>query len=230
MIRSYIVQSPLTENKRGAWKNKVADNINSNRPIAGNGISVDYTADGAVISTIIVDENLPMNYVGNYDITREYFPNQIVRVQPNQTYYDITGAPLDMGSTADSGYETFPISPGLFICVNYVPPGYNDETWFDTAITPMYPSGVPISVVKSTRWNTYNVYWPMYPEIPTSATASVTVGSGNYGVVANQNFWNAMPCGMKAMTSCKDNITSTTYVMACDSDAICLPEYYPYQP
>jgi hypothetical protein len=230
MIQNRINPLPLTENKSSAWRNRVAGSLNAHNLIAGSGIRVDYTPQGAVISLNKVDEHLPIKYVGDYNSDMEYYPNQIVRVRPDKVYLDITGTPLDIGSTADSGYETFPISPGLFICVGYIPPGNCDETWFSNYIVPAYPGGVPYDVIQSTRWNSYNVYWPQYPEIPTSYTASVTVYS-NSQITANNTFWNALPIGMRAMNMCLPNGTlATAYVMAYISGSAFLPEYLPYQP
>jgi hypothetical protein len=235
MNSNFIRALPPTDDLKRAWQNKVATGVNGNNAIAGSGISVDNGPYGATIS--ISDDPtsayLPFQYMGDFDGNAEYFPNQIVRVRPDGVYLDITGNPLDIGSTADSGYETFPISPGLYICVNYVPPGFADETWVQD-LAQYYPSGIiPWTVSTSVRWNSYNVYWPMYPEIPSQYTASVSVtaGSGQVGIVANQNFWNALPVGMRAMNMCLPNGTlATAYVMAYISGSVFQPEYLPYQP
>ena len=233
MIHSQINALPLTENKSSAWRNKVAGSLNAQRVIAGPGIRVDYTLQGLVVSLDVVNDSLPIKYTGDFNQKYEYFPNQIVRVRPDQTYYDLDGiTPLQIGSTADGGYETFPITPGLYICTNYVPPFNCEENWLNNVIAPLYPDGVPFETIQSTRWNDYNIYWPMYPEIPTKYTASIVVTAGNRvtNIKANQNFWNAMPCGMREMKTCANGVNKVTYITSFVSGSVFLPEYLPYNP
>ena len=235
MNSNFIRALPPTDDLRRTWQNKVAAGVNGNNAVAGSGISVDNGPYGSTISIAQdpTEAYLPFQYMGDFDSNAEYFPNQIIRVRPDVTYYDIDGVtPLTIGSTADSGYPTFPISPGLYICTNYVPPGFADNVWLQDLAT-LYPSNViPWTVATSVRWNDYNIYWPMFPEIPTQYTASVTVaaGGGSVGIVANQNFWNALPCGMRAMKTCKNGAEETTYVMAYVSGSHFQPEYLPYNP
>ncbi len=219
-----IRKLPLTENGKNAWQNSVATIINANNIIAGDNIGIEYGPNGATISVDSVDDTPTYQYMGDFDSASAYYPNQIVRVRPDTIYYDINGNPIDLGSTADSGYETFPISPGLYICTAYVPPFHCDETWFNTIIAPLYPdNSTPLTYVQGTRWDSYNIYYPMYPEIPLQYTASVIVG-GSYNIVANQSFWNALPIGMREMKSC----AQTIYVMAYVSGSSFQTEYLPY--
>ena len=225
-----VRQLPLTENGKNAWQNKVAKTINSSNVFAGDNIDIDYGPYGATISVTGVDDTPLLQYMGDFDSGSAYYPNQIVRVRPDIIYHDISGAPLVTGTTDVSGYETFPITPGLYVCVAYMPPALCDETWFDESIVPQFEDkSIPISIVAGTRWNSYNVYWPQYPECPLIYTASVTV-NGGYNIVANQCFWNALPVGMRAMTSCTNGITQTMWVPSYVSGSQFLEEYLPYQP
>src|ERR1035441_1285991 len=230
MISNTIKALPLTGNKQGAWKNKVANSINSSNVIGGDGIRIEYGPNGAVVSLDVIDESRPVTYVGDFDMNREYFVNQMVRVRPDVQYMEITNTPLTSSTTDVPGIETFPITPGLYICTSYVPPGACDETWFDTVATPLYPNGVPFSVVQGTRWNTYNVYWPQYPECPSQYTASVVTSEG-YNIIANKCFWNAMPVGLRLVQGdCNNGVTSNLWVAGYEVGKQFLPEYLPYQP
>jgi hypothetical protein len=229
MIANTVRPLPLTDNKENAWKNRIASSVNSSNIIEGSGISVNYSPYGTTIKMAGVDENFPLMWMGDFDIEAEYFPNMIVRVRPDVNYYDIADGVIPMGSTDTTGYATVPISPGLFICVGYVPAGACDSDWFNYTMAAQYPDGIPMSIVNGTRFYDYNVYYPVYPEIPSQYTSSVVYGA--YGLVANQTYWQAMPAGMKAVNMClPDGTLGTTYVIAYTSGSAFLTEYLPHNP
>lgn len=195
MINNHIRALPLTEQKASSWKNKVAGSINANNVIAGSGIRIDYGPNGAEISLDVVNETAPLRYMGDFDINAEYYPNMMVRVRSDQTYLDITGNPLPFGSFNPASEAIPPIATGLFICVNYVPPGPCDENWLTTVVAPMYPQGVPFNLVQGTRFYAANIYYPVYPEMPLSYTSSYAVLSGNSTIIENNTFWNFLGGG-----------------------------------
>ena len=231
MALNKIRTLPLTEDRRNAWRNKVSSTINASGIVAGNGIGVEQGPDGVILSLDVINDTLPFRYAGDFDTNQQYFPNQIVRVSPNKTYSQPYGAPLSgsipFGSTAISGSSVTPISIGLFICVNYVPPASCNEAWLASSVSGLYSDGLPFTVVQSARYYAANVYYPVYPEIPSAYTSSYTIFNGRNNIVANQTFWQALPMGAMTMINCNG---LTEYVMAFQSGSVFQTGYLPFNP
>ncbi len=223
-------QLPITHRKENAWKNTVASSINSNRIIEGDGISVNYSPYGTNIKLDVIDDNPILVWAGDFDINKEYYPNQVVRVNVNTRYYVSNSADIiPFGSTNDYGYETTPISPGLFVCNAYIPAGACTSDWFFFYVAPQYNNSVPFEVINGVRWYDLNVYYPIYPPIPTEHTSSVIV-TGNNAVVANSNFWTAMPMGSISTNICHNDRMGTFYMVGEESGSSFKTMYLPYQP
>jgi hypothetical protein len=166
---------------------------------------------------------------GNFDEFAEYRVNDIVRVFPNIPYVDVTdGQLLEIGSTSDNGFDYAPLSLGLFVCVQYVPPSFANEQYFYDSIVPVYDTVIPYEYQTGIRWDTYNYYYPMYPEIPSSFTGSVDSGYG-FTIATNQTFWQALS-PMVAVNACATNATKVYYIAAIESGSAFKPIYLPYSP
>jgi hypothetical protein len=87
------------------------------------------------------------------------------------------------------------LCPGLFLCINAVP--------------------------ASASRNSYNVYYPVYPTIPSSSVRTVS------GSLANQTFWQPLS-PQKKMTICIDGTSVVAYVNCVISGSTFDPTQLPY--
>jgi len=196
MIRSL----PITNYKENAWKNTVVSGINARSVIAGNGINVRYGPHGTILDAVIPESIYPVTYAGDYSFNSEYYPNTLVRViETEELFLNQDYEEIPFGEREDDQLpfdvlpsETIiPMATGLFICVAYVPPA----AWDETLIRPQYNGGVvPFSVVNSTRFYDFNVYYPVSPEIPEDDQESVISANG-FAVVSNQTYWRFLGGG-----------------------------------
>ena len=163
---------PITDNKENAWKNNVVAGVNARNVIAGTGINLRYGPNGTILEAIIPEATYPVTYAGDYSFNSEYYPNTLVRVLAdveitNQDDEDIPVGEREEGQLPTDTESVIPIATGLFICVAYVPPAAWDETYLNNLIRPQYNGNLPpVTVVNSTRFYDYNVYYPVFPEIP----------------------------------------------------------------
>ena len=170
----------------------------------------------------------PVHIGEDYDEFAEYYPNDVVRVIPNIDYVDVTtGEVIEIGSTAESGYGYAPLSLGLFVCVQHVPASWANEEYFTSEVVPMFPDVIPYTFQNGIRWESYNNYYPMYPEIPTKFTQSVDSGYG-FTITANQTFWQAMPFGTMPLQICSNGSTKKFFVVGAESGSAFKTEYLPY--
>lgn len=203
---------PITHNPENAWKNTVARALGAHNAIEGAGVAINYGPYGQTIKSEYVGEQYPVLYAGDYDFFQEYFPNEIVTVTQEILHTDIYDELIPFGNTSDDSFGVTPICPGTYICTAYVPPAACDEYYLNTFIAPQYGGQVPFDAVNSTRFIDYNIYYPIYPVIPTQYTASIVTPSG-YAVVANQTFWTPLAATIK-QTLCKDGVQTDIYVYA----------------
>lgn len=221
---------PITENQHSSWQNLIQKTIQAQNVVAGSGVDIaSRTGDFTKISlTPEVDFNR-MVWQGDFDITKEYQINDVVRVVPNVLYINPeTGDDVQIGSTSETGHEEIPMSLGLFVCVAHVPPSWANQDYFDSNVAPAFPDVVPYNWQQGIRWTDFNVYYPVYPEIPSNFTSSVDVGGFN--IIANNTFWQAMPFGTMVMKACQNGVAKTFYVVGAESGSAFLPDYLPYSP
>jgi hypothetical protein len=213
MIFNNVRQLPLSENKVRTWQNKVASSLNAHNIIEGDGINIDYTPEGAIVSLDTIDDKHSSVYVGDFDINKEYFYNQIVTVNINSNFINYQNNSISFGVTSTYSGSVCPINPGLYICTAYVPPSYANSTWLNTYIVPQYPAGtsLPFEIVNATRFYEANIYYPIYPIIPTQYTASIMVNGGANAIMANQNYWQPLVPSVP-MQLCINGQQQTFYV------------------
>jgi hypothetical protein len=106
-----------------------------------------------------------MRYKGEWDSNAAYSQNDVVRVRPNVSY--------------DSGSISYPVSPGVFICVVPIPDkrvsdqltalGYASNPTYAPYIRsatvryfPMYPEPSE----RATYWNAEGAYWELISSLP----------------------------------------------------------------
>lgn len=219
---------PLSENPHSSWQNLIQKTVQSNTPIAGSGLRAQVMGDFTRISVPNDIDFERLVWRGDFDEFAEYFPNDVVRVSPNVDYVDVTtGESLIIGSTSDTGHPYAPLSLGLFVCVQHVPASWANEEYFYGSVVASFPDTIPYTYQNGIRWDSYNYYYPMYPEIPTNFTSSVDIGYG-FPVIANQTFWQAMPFGTMPMRACQNGVAKTFYIVGAESGSMFLPEYLPY--
>lgn len=203
--------NPLSENPASAWNYRLTRTINAQNVVAGSGVDMLQHSGGTLLSvpdSIHLDR---MVYQGTFDIKAEYKPGDVVSVVPTVTYTDYLGRSIPFGSTAQSGSAIIPINVGCFVCVEYVPPAYCSESYLRNTISKMFPNAIPQRYLEGTRYYEYNVYYPIYPEIPTQYTSSIQiniVGSQKYNLIANQVYWRAL-AGTIPMSICLDPVAKT---------------------
>jgi hypothetical protein len=186
---SYYIRPVPPVDYTDAWGSNVGQTLNNSQLRGGAGIVIKKGANGTHISLVNDLSDVALNYAGVYNFSQSYQPNDIVYVDPLQTYYDQNNAviPICSGSSA-SGLPA--ICAGLFVCVQYVPAYGVDYNMLVTYVEPSYTgSGQAITgeMADTYRQYSYNVYWPVYPLIPSSSLTSVSQGS--WQITANQNFW-----------------------------------------
>lgn len=223
---------PIGENLHSSWQNLIQKTVQAQTPVAGSGLRTQNMGDFTRISMPDDIDFERLVWRGNFDVEAEYFPNDVVRLQPNISYIDVTtGDPLDIGSTADDGFDYAPLSLGLFVCVQHVPPSWANEDYFYSEVVAAFPDTIPYTWQNGIRWETYNNYYPMYPEIPTSLTSSVDPAGYGFTITANDTFWQAMPLGIIQANICQnDGKTKTFYVVGAESGSAFKTAYLPYTP
>ena len=202
----------------------VGEASNTHHVTGGKGIVVRHTSQGTHISAKGEKRKDTITDRGNYDFTQEYWPNDLVYVDPNQVYKDQNGNPISFTS---SGSGLPAINGGVFICSNHVPPFTADSTTFTSQVVPAFGGTVPSDMANSYRWYSYNCYYPIYPTIPTSSQALVTVGSSQ--VLANQTFWTPISPQTK-MTICVDGEPIVAFVNCILSGSMFNLDTLPYSP
>lgn len=210
------------------WGNTVVKSINQNNIYAGdNNIKIVKTSTGTSISLTPQYNAERLIWKGDFDIDAEYFPNDVVRVNPDNTYFNSGSMQnLQMDSTNITGYDECPITPGLYVCMQYVPPAYSDETLLNTLL-PQYGGTIPYDIAYTFRLYDYNIYYPIYPEISSSATSSVATSFG-FNIIANTNYWQALTPSIK-MNACVAGTNTTMFIGGFLSGSSFASEYLPYQ-
>ena len=170
-IRPY----PLSDSN-ASYMSKLGTTLNSHNITAGKGLNINKTSDGIQLS--INNSKRDINYlmnVGVYNFSNEYWPNQIVYVDPAKNYVDQNNNPLT-------------IAAGSYVCINHVPPANNSSTFFTNIVVPAYQQagGYPTDVEANCyRWYNCNNY------VPTSSYNNPYQNSvqNGFNIVTSQSFW-----------------------------------------
>jgi hypothetical protein len=134
----------------------------------------------------------------------------VVLVDPNITYTNESGSVIPY--TATGSYTKPLISAGVFVCTRFVPAVGQDSLFLLNYVSASYKAtgqAITRDLADTFRQYTYNVYYPIYPLIPTSS--EVLVSQSSWTVTANLNFWDAIS-PMMPIDVCINNITKTLYV------------------
>ena len=192
--------------------NNLTARTNENNLVAGPGINVRKTSHGTVISSISDDRKDNMTNQGLYDVTQEYFVNDVVWVDPNQgPYLNFDGQPLPLcsGSSSTGGP---PLGCGAYVCILYVAPSIATSSYYVDNVLPTIESGSSgFDTANQYRWNEYNVYYPIYPAIPTSSLAVANdEAAGN--IQANANYWAPLNPMFLSTTCQADGTFSNAFI------------------
>ena len=146
----------LSGNPISSWAKLVQQSSNRNTLIAGSGISQTQGTNGTTIS--LKDDTYAerLVFAGEYDPNAEYFPNDVVVVNPNTKYTIVENGvsrSLDIDSTYVSGYDKAPLGAGTFVCIKYVPPSWSDEDYYDYLRTNVYTENISQAKIDTIRWN-----------------------------------------------------------------------------
>ena len=215
-----VTTDPIT-----GWAKSIQNQHNANNLVAGSNVIFNRGSNHTNISVDLGPEIEHLVYRGDFDITAEYKVNDVVRVFPTTQYYDSGSKKnLEIDTTATDGYTHCPITPGLYVCVTYVPPSYADTSYLDS-INYQFTT-IPYELQNGIRFYDKNVYYPIYPEIPSQYTSSVDTGYG-FQITANNTFWRALSPMLK-MQSCVNNETQTMYIGGIVSGSLFKTSYLPY--
>ena len=163
---------PLDLN-HNAYINQLGKSVNSQTLHGSKGINIKKTSDGIHISAETMARKDNLTWLGFYDFNAEYFPNDVIVINPNQSYVDQNNSPLTL-------------TPGnTYVCINHVPPSSNNSSSFADAVV-SYGGTVSSDLANSYRWYQYNQYYP--PATTTTFSQSIILYSG-YTIVASQSFW-----------------------------------------
>lgn len=211
-----------------AWTGLVAQQVNDNQIVAGTGISIRKGTAGTHISINNNLNQVALNYVGCWNFSQSYQPNDVVFVDPNQSYNDENGNPLPVCSGSAAGNLPC-LSAGLFVCVRYVPPLGYDANMLTTYVVPAYTSASQSIVgefADTFRQYSYNVYWPIYPIIPAEYLTTAT--QSTWTVTANINFWKPLSPMFMSQTCAVGGGTQITYVNGVVSGSVFNVSQLPY--
>lgn len=209
-----------------AWGSLVGQVVNDHRLHGGSGIAITHGSNGTHIS--LTNDLDPVNFTnqGTYNFSSSYDPGDVVFVDPNIIYTDQDGDIIPFTATSSSVLP--PISGGLFVCTRYVPPlGYDDDM-LTTYVIPAYTSqsqDITGGFADTFRLYDYNVFYPIYPLIP---TASLTTASyAGVIVTANINFWAPLS-PMIPLTVCINGSSYPAYVNGILSGSVFSSSFLPY--
>jgi hypothetical protein len=204
------IRPTTAQHPSDSWFQNIASNVNNGHLQGGQGVTIRRHGNATSISVTSPYLDDCMIYRGAYDYDNQYMPNDVVYVDPNATYVS-NSVTIPIGNTVTS-QSICPICAGLWICINYVGPSWQNKAYLTTSIGPaMTLAGgiVPDNAADKYRHENLNIYYPIYPSIPTSSIKRTT--ESTWTTVANQTFWAPlMP--MVAMTVCVNNVTSTMYI------------------
>ena len=224
-MNNHIRPVSLRNDGLSSWAKNIVNAVNSHNLIAGDNVDFSRGSSHTAISVDLGPEIEHLVWRGDFDINAEYKVNDVVRVNPNKTYYDSGSATtLSIDSSAIAGYTNCPICAGLFVCVNYVPPVWANENYLVTVGTQF--TTIPYEIANGVRYSAYNKYYPIYPEIPSSNTSSVATPY-NTTIIANNTFWQALSPMIK-MQTCTGNSTTIAYVNAIVSGSSFNSSYLSY--
>jgi hypothetical protein len=207
----YIRPYPLSDNN-DTFQHVIGRELNNSRIFAGRGIEIGKYNNGFMISVKRDYLNNKTVYRGEWDPTAEYFPNDIVVVNGCNNYTDPTNTgsviPYDAGyPTSYTGSYTKPyLAAGAYVCVKYVPPSSLTSTLLLSTVAPnmsTWGGFIDTEFADGYRHYSNNVYYPIFPSIPTASQVQVaeSAGSLSWTTTANDTFWDPLsPCVV--MTQC----------------------------
>lgn len=202
---------PIQEND--AYFAALGQGLNNNHIVGGSGISVSRGQNGITIKNNAPIANMNnMRYKGTFNVSSSYNINDVVFVDPNITYTNIssTGSgSVNIPWEATASYNRPPICAGLFICCNNIMPYQFNEGYVTGSLLPVYNSASIRLNPDGYRFYRFNVYYPIYPIIPTSSIGWVSQ-SGFY-TVANQRYWMPLTPYVPARF-CYNNAETTMFL------------------
>lgn len=199
--------------------------INVNGLKAGKGLQLTKGSDGTTISVTDEINRDHLTFAGTYTFEAAYRVGDVVFVDPNVTILNESSSAIPMDIPSGSSYEKPALVGGLFVCIKDVPNVNMDEVFLLSQLS-LYPT-IPDDLADSYRHYELNVYYPIYPSIPTSSTQ--WVDTGDYFTVANQNYWQALS-PMLVSKMCVGNEEKTVYINGIISGSTFDMTKLPYAP
>ena len=174
------LEDPIT-----SWMSNAVHSMNASVVGLGTGVNSISTPVGQVHNNPLPQINSnKMRYVGNYNESTMYYPNDVVFVDPNGQY--------SASFSGSTGHP--PLTPGLFVCVLQCPDSTQTSAYFLSSVVSAYTSSGQVAdsnVANAYQWTQYNAYYPTYPVIPSLWTHQITDVSG-YVITANQTYWQPL--------------------------------------
>jgi len=223
---SHIHPYPL-DLGHNAWMNNFSREINNKKLLAGPGVNITQGNDGTTISVPGDNRKDNLTYQGLYNFSNSYSPLDLVSVDPTLVYMDENNQTIPFIYTASYYSGSLPpIAGGLYVCCAYIPPITATSGSFITSIGPLINISGSFDAANSYRWYDYNVYYPIYPQIPTGSQQLVVDGSG-YTILANNTFWTALS-PMSVVNICNNAGVNTMYLSGIVSGSVFSASQLPY--
>ena len=207
----FIRPFPITEGL-DTFNHFVGKESNNHRPDAGKGIKITRFNNGYQISATQVYHSDKMVYKGLFDPNIEYLPYDVVFVDPNNSIYS---GSYTIG-TNDSSGSSCNLTPGLWICIKHVPDAGMTSTLLENVVAGNMAKGygsITTEFADSYRHSGSNVYFPVYPLIPTSSVKYVAESGGglNWTYTANDTFWYPLSPMIQTQV-CSNGISKNIWV------------------
>ena len=205
---------PLHENQ-DTFISTLGKQLNSHNLQAGSGIKITSHNNHHLIEAQSTRLQDGMTYKGEFNPNAEYFVDDVVYVDGTHNYVDSTFGylPCDSQMTSGSSYTRYPyLAAGLYICSTYIPPYDLDSTILTTVVAPSmatYGGQVTGDFADMYRHNSLNVYYPIYPTIPSNYTTRSV--ESTWDTQTNQTFWTPLVPYI-ALQTCVNNTTVVTLV------------------
>jgi len=171
----FIRPYPL-DGYQDSFAGQVGNTINGNRLQAGKGIRLVKHGNNTTIESSNTRVQDAMVYRGNYSFNEQYFPNDVVYVDPSVIYTNQSGSVItDIGS-------------GSYICLNHVGNSWQTSDYLINSIYPSFTSyGGTVTDDMADQYRHYdcNKYYP--PNTP--ITGLTRKSEVTWTTQVSQSFW-----------------------------------------
>lgn len=173
--------------------------VNRNNVIAGEGVSIDESSAGKVINVNLPNYPNTLQFLGMFDNTIAYYPNQVMVVPPSSagiTYYDEDGAVIPyVGDTSPyaQSYDGPLLNPGQYVCQCYIPNFSSSADFFlDFVVPSLQETNVDANdqTANAYRWYDYSTYYPTTSSTVNISSSTVTTADpSGFNIFNGIQYW-----------------------------------------